>query len=120
VVTGFTTKRSDFESRKSQEFLLLHVVQTGFAVHPTSHIIGKGVKRPGCEADHSPPTSAMAKKMWICTSTSSYVFMVDCEHNIVSFVKTSAIIIILLIIIIEFFIYLHAELYIQWLITDSS
>jgi hypothetical protein len=27
------------------------------------------VKRPGSEADHSPPTSAEVKKTWICTST---------------------------------------------------
>jgi hypothetical protein len=34
-----------------------------------------GVKRPGREADHSPPASSEAKKMWIYTSTSPYVFM---------------------------------------------
>jgi hypothetical protein len=34
-----------------------------------------GVKRPGREADHSPPTSAEVKKMWIYTSTPSYAFM---------------------------------------------
>jgi hypothetical protein len=28
-----------------------------------------GVKRPGREADHSPPTSAEVKKMWVYTST---------------------------------------------------
>jgi hypothetical protein len=28
-----------------------------------------GVKRPGREADHSPPTSAEVKKTWIYTST---------------------------------------------------
>jgi hypothetical protein len=28
-----------------------------------------GVKRPGRGADHSPPTSAEVKKMWIYTST---------------------------------------------------
>jgi hypothetical protein len=27
------------------------------------------IKRPGREADHSPPTSAEVKKMWIYTST---------------------------------------------------
>jgi hypothetical protein len=31
-----------------------------------------GVKRPGREADHLPPTSAEVKKMWIYTSTFSY------------------------------------------------
>jgi hypothetical protein len=34
-----------------------------------------GVKRQGPEADHSPPTSAEVKKMWIYTSTPIYVFM---------------------------------------------
>jgi hypothetical protein len=28
-----------------------------------------GVKQPGCEVDHSPPTNAEVKKMWIYTST---------------------------------------------------
>jgi hypothetical protein len=31
------------------------------------------VKWPGCEADHSPPTSAEVKITWIYTSTPSYV-----------------------------------------------
>jgi hypothetical protein len=34
-----------------------------------------GVKRQGREADHSTPTSAEVKKMWIYTSTLPYVFM---------------------------------------------
>jgi hypothetical protein len=34
-----------------------------------------GVKWQGREADHSPPTSAEVKKMWIYTSTPQYVFM---------------------------------------------
>jgi hypothetical protein len=34
-----------------------------------------GVKRQGRETDHSPPTSAEVKKMWIYTSTPPYVFM---------------------------------------------
>jgi hypothetical protein len=37
--------------------------------------LASGVKRPGCEADHSPPASAEVKKMWIYTSTPQYVFM---------------------------------------------
>jgi hypothetical protein len=32
------------------------------------------VKLPGREADHSPPTSAEIKKIWIYTPTSPYVF----------------------------------------------
>jgi hypothetical protein len=34
-----------------------------------------GVKRQGHEADHSPPTGAEVKKIWIYTSTPPYVFM---------------------------------------------
>jgi hypothetical protein len=33
--------------------------------------LSSGVKRPRCEADHSPPTSTKVKKMWIYTSDSS-------------------------------------------------
>jgi hypothetical protein len=60
--------------------ILLHVVQTGSVAHPASCKIGKGalsqgVKRPGREADHSSPTSAEVKKMWIYTSTPPYAFM---------------------------------------------
>jgi hypothetical protein len=61
-------------------FSLLHIIQTGSGVHPTSNKMGTrssftGVKRQGREADHSPPTSAEVKKMWIYTFTSPYVFM---------------------------------------------
>jgi hypothetical protein len=34
-----------------------------------------GVKRPGREADHSPPASAEVKKTWVYTFTPPYVFM---------------------------------------------
>jgi hypothetical protein len=37
--------------------------------------LSPGTKRPGREADHSSPASAEVKKMWIYTSTPSYVFM---------------------------------------------
>jgi hypothetical protein len=37
--------------------------------------LSPGVKRPRREADHSPPTSAEAKNMWIYTSTPPYTFM---------------------------------------------
>jgi hypothetical protein len=35
-------------------------------------------KRPGREADHSPPASSDVKKMCIYTSTPSYAFMAQC------------------------------------------
>jgi hypothetical protein len=37
--------------------------------------ISAGVKRPGHEVDHSPPTSAEVKKTWIYISIPPYVFM---------------------------------------------
>jgi hypothetical protein len=37
--------------------------------------LSPGVKRPGREVDHSHPTSAEVKKIWIYTSTSPYAFM---------------------------------------------
>jgi hypothetical protein len=53
---------------------------TLLGVHPTSYPMGtgalsQGVKRPGHEADHSPPTSAEGKELWIYTLTPLYVFM---------------------------------------------
>jgi hypothetical protein len=36
--------------------------------------LSPGVKRPGLEADHSPPASAEVKKSWISTSTPPYNF----------------------------------------------
>jgi hypothetical protein len=44
-----------------------HVAQIGSGVHRTSYpmstgVFSPGVKRPGCEADHSPPTRAEVKK----------------------------------------------------------
>jgi hypothetical protein len=40
--------------------------------------VSLGVKRPGHEADHSPPSSAEVKNVWSYTSTSQYAFMVWC------------------------------------------
>jgi hypothetical protein len=40
-----------------------------------SGTLSPGVKRPGREVDHSPPTSAEVNKMWIYTSTPPYVSM---------------------------------------------
>jgi hypothetical protein len=40
--------------------------------------LSPGVKRPGREADHSLPTSAEVKKIWIYTSIPPYAFMAKC------------------------------------------
>jgi hypothetical protein len=37
-----------------------------------------GAKPPGCEADHSSPSSAEVKNAWSYTSIPPYVFMVWC------------------------------------------
>jgi hypothetical protein len=37
--------------------------------------LSSGVKRSGREVDHSPPTSAEVKNIWIYTSTPPYVFV---------------------------------------------
>jgi hypothetical protein len=41
---------------------LLHIVETGSGIHPTSYPMVTGGIAPGCEADHSPLTSAVVKK----------------------------------------------------------
>jgi hypothetical protein len=77
IATGYGL---EFESWYGQEFSLLHVVQIGSEVHPTSYTIGNGgslpgVKRPGRETDHSLPTSVEVKKMCTYTITPPYVFI---------------------------------------------
>jgi hypothetical protein len=77
---GLDDRGVEFESREGQEFSLLHVVQTGAGAPPISlsnrqRGLSPGVKRQGREADHSPPTSAEVKKMWIYTSTPPYNLM---------------------------------------------
>jgi hypothetical protein len=41
--------------------------------------VSLGVKRPGREADHSPPSSAEVKDVWSYTSTPLYAFMAWCS-----------------------------------------
>jgi hypothetical protein len=55
LATDWTTKASNFESRWGQEFLFLHVVQTGYGPTqpPVQWVLGDislGVKQPGREA----------------------------------------------------------------------
>jgi hypothetical protein len=65
-------------------FSLRHRVQTGSGSHPPSCPMGTGgafppeVKRPGREANHSPPSSAKIKNEWSYISIPTYVFMVWC------------------------------------------
>jgi hypothetical protein len=57
------------------------------ALGPTQHSIkwvpgavSPGVKQPGREADHSPPTNAEVKKMWIYIYTSPAFYGVAQGH----------------------------------------
>jgi hypothetical protein len=50
-----------------------YCVQIGSGAHPASYpvisgALSLGVKRPGCDADHLPPSSAEVKNAWIYTS----------------------------------------------------
>jgi hypothetical protein len=54
----------------------VHVIQTGSGTHPATYQWAPGVKWLGREADHSPPTSAEVKNMWIYAFTPPYIFMV--------------------------------------------
>jgi hypothetical protein len=78
---GWTPRGSgSLSPDRVKKFSLLQIVQTGSGVHPISYKMGTGgsflgIKWQGREADHSPPTSAEVKKMWIYTSTPLYVFM---------------------------------------------
>jgi hypothetical protein len=61
-------------------FSLHHRVQNGSGVHPASYPtvpgnLSLGVKRPGREADHSPPSSAEVKNAWSCAFTPQYLSM---------------------------------------------
>jgi hypothetical protein len=65
-------------------FSLHHRVQKVSGAHPASYPMGTralslGVKRPGREADRSPPYSAEAKNSWSYTSTPQYVLLALCS-----------------------------------------
>jgi hypothetical protein len=59
---------------RAGNFSLHHRVQNGSGAHPASYPVVPGdlsleVKRPGREANHSPPSSAEVKNAWSYTST---------------------------------------------------
>jgi hypothetical protein len=62
-----------------KNFYVLHVVQIGSGAQSASYPMGTGssspgIKQSGREADHSPPTSAEVKKMWIYISIPPYTY----------------------------------------------
>jgi hypothetical protein len=65
LATGWTTGRSRFDPRQWQkDFSCSLCVQTDSGAHPASCTMGTGgpipgaKAWPGCDADHSPPSSA--------------------------------------------------------------
>jgi len=66
-----------------------HRIQNGSGPHPVSNPMGTrglslGVKRPRCEADHLPPSSAEVKNAWTYDSTPPI-----CLHGVVLSLKKS-------------------------------
>jgi hypothetical protein len=47
---GWTIEKSEFEFWEGQEFSLLHVIQTGSGVYPTTYPMGTGGSFPGGKA----------------------------------------------------------------------
>jgi hypothetical protein len=47
IATGYDRGEREFESRQGKNFSLLHIVQTGSGVHPTSYKMGTGGKAAG-------------------------------------------------------------------------
>jgi hypothetical protein len=82
IATGYRLENGRVGVRVAvgQELSLLHVVQIGFGftqppIQWVPGALSSAVKRPGREADHSPPTSVEIKKIWIYTSNPPYAFM---------------------------------------------
>jgi hypothetical protein len=82
--TGWTIGVLGFGSRRGLGIFLFTTV-TRTALGPTQppiqwvpEALSLGVKRPGREADHSPPYSAEVKNAWSYTSTPQYVFIAWC------------------------------------------
>jgi hypothetical protein len=71
-------------------FSLLHVVQTDSGAYPSSYttctegaFLGGRVKRPGREADNSPPTSAEVKKtgIYIYIDIHEFIYTYSLPHT---------------------------------------
>jgi hypothetical protein len=70
LATGWTTGRSRFDSRQRlKDFSSSLCVQTGSVAHPASCTMGTegpfpgAEARPGRDADHSPPSSAVVENV---------------------------------------------------------
>jgi hypothetical protein len=79
IVTRLRDRRPWFDFRQGLQVFLLATASLP-ALGPTQPPIQSvpWIKRPGREADHSPPPSAEVKNAWSYTSTPPYIFMVWC------------------------------------------
>jgi hypothetical protein len=84
IALGYGLDGRGFESQQSLGIFLFAVSIP--VLRPTqprtqwvSGTIFLGVKRPGREADHSPPSSAEVKNTWSYTSVPQYAFMAWCS-----------------------------------------
>jgi hypothetical protein len=79
IVTRLRTERPGFNSQQGKKFFLLTTASRP-TLGPTQPLIqwvqcavSLRLKRPGREADHSPPSSAEVKDAWSYTSTPWYL-----------------------------------------------
>ena len=70
----------------TKEFTLLQNIQTGSDAHSISYAMAQefrpGLKRPGCENDHSHSSSDEVKNTWSYTATPIHVFVAWKETNL--------------------------------------
>jgi hypothetical protein len=69
---------------QDRDLSLCHLVQIHSGAHRASSPMETGHKAVGCDADHSPPSSAKVMNAWSYTSTPPYVFTAWCivKHSI--------------------------------------
>jgi hypothetical protein len=64
--------------KKFSKFRACVFLTTQTRIQCVPGLLSTGIKRPGREANHSPPSSAEVKNAWGHTSTSPYAFMEWC------------------------------------------
>jgi hypothetical protein len=83
LIIPVTSDLGILQVKGAGNFSLHHHVQNGSGAHAAPYPMGTRVlflkvKRPGREADHSPPSSGEIKNAWSYTSTPQYVFTAWC------------------------------------------
>jgi hypothetical protein len=86
IVTRLRAGRAGFDSWQGQlrdvfNFAIASRPDLGPTQRPNEWIqaaLSLGIKRPGRQADHSPPSSAEIKNAWSYTSVPPYVLMALC------------------------------------------